>query len=229
MVVRIRWFWIVIPLLIIVLCIGGFYYYTEEVRIIPEELVRESLEKTLNNTSYRYETLITLKLDGKEERLLSNIKGERSADNFHFKGEMVGQKVEVFQVKDNTYSLDLKSGKWMITPGNELFQPELFMTEINPLSNFSFSEVNDIVYLGKEKIGKRKYYVITCKPVVKNTFMEKYWQDFSYRLWIDKRSRRIVKAQVNAKNIKDPKDLINISLVLYDFNKNIAIEPPKED
>jgi len=117
----------------------------------------------------------------------------------------------------------------MITPGSELFQPELFMTEINPLSNFSFSEVNDIVYLGKEKIGKRKYYVITCKPVVKNTFMEKYWQDFSYRLWIDKRSRRIVKAQVNAKNIKDPKDLINISLVLYDFNKNIAIEPPKED
>lgn len=227
MVVKLRWLWVVIPLLLILLAAGGYYYYIEEIRVIPEELVRESLENSLYATSYRYKAVVTLKLDGQEERQLSDVAGEKSGRNFHFKGKMLGQKVEVYQVDDSTYSLDPKTGRWMITPGNELFQPEIFMMEINPMSNFRFTEINNIEYHGLEKVGRKKYYMVSCEPVVKNNFIEKYWQDFHYRLWVDKRSRRIVRAEIYAKSIKDPQDSINISVELSDFNKRITIKPPE--
>jgi len=231
LVIRVKRLWATAAILLVLtaLALGGYYYYIEEIRVIPEELVREALENTLTVSSYRYHVDVTLKLDGKEERTLSDVTGEKAKNNFHIQGKMLGQPVEVFQVDDINYSLHPKTGRWMVTPGTELFQPEIFMTEINPMANFRFTRVNNIQYHGVEKVGKKKLHVVSCNPAVSNNFMEKYWRDFSYRLWIDGHSKRVVKAQIYAKSIKDPRDTITIAVQLRDFNKKIIISAPKSD
>ncbi len=231
MVIRLKRLWLILGgvLLVAAVVSGGYLYYIKEVRVIPEELVASSLENTLAVGNYRYQVSASLELDGTDKRALSDINGEKQKNNFHIKGTMLGQQVEVYQVDDITYSLNPKTQQWMVTPGSELFQPELFMTEINPMSNFRFTQVNNIQYQGVEKNNHQKLHIITCNPVVNNGFLEKYWQDFSYRLWIDRHSERVVKAQISAVSLRDPKDTMRIEVDLKDFNKKFTIKPPESD
>lgn len=220
----------VILLVLVALLLGGRWYYVEKVRVIPEELLKESLTNTLELNSYRYHVTTNIMLDGQQQRKLSDISGEKSKKEFHIKGEMAGQQVEAYQVNDITYSLHPKTGRWMVTPGTELFQPELFMIEINPLSNFKYTEINNIQYNGVEKSdGGKKLHLITYAPTVKNEFLEKYWHNFTYQVWIDRGTERIIKAKITANSIKDTKDTVTITIEVKDFNKKISINPPQED
>lgn len=63
-------------------------------------------------------------------------------------------------------------------------------------------------------------------PVVTNQMLTTYWQDFKYKVWIEKRSKRVFKAEVFADHKDASHNGLHMQLVLYDFNKKINIEAP---
>ena len=210
---------------ILVLAGGSYYYYDNYIKVVPEELIQEALENILGAESYRYHVRIEMNIDNTPV-LISDLEGEKAnAKDFHIFGTMQDQQVEVFQIGSTTYMKDSISGKWMVIPENPVFETEYFMAEINPLSSFVFTSLIDLQYLGREKIGKEKFFVMVCKPEVNNEFLMRFWKEFEYKFWIDG-SKKIVRAEMQAVNKAKPTDSLHMTVDLKDFNANIKLETP---
>jgi hypothetical protein len=220
----------VIILLILLVIVGSAAYLIyEETKIVPIDLLEESMDKTFGAKSYSFGVETTLIVDGKE-RPLSNIKGKKDAqNNYHITGTMLRQGVEVYQIKDTTYLRENNSDKWMVMEKNNIMTMQQFTTEINPLSNFSFAVPETVDLIGKEKVGDRKCIVLECIPHVENQFLNLHWKNFRYKLWIDKGKKVITKAEVTAENKENSKSLLDLKVTLGDFNKVDTISAPKVD
>jgi len=225
---KFSWKWLVVIALVIAISIGGFAYYKWVNRIIPEELIKETLAKSLQAKNYRYDVCFELVVNG-SSRVLSDVKGEKAGDNFHFKGKMLKQEVEVYQVDETIFMKDTLSGRWMERRGTNVLDNEYFLTEINPLSSFEFTRISNLQYHGLVEEEDGSFYLLEFIPTVNNKMLNKFWKDFTYKIWVDKRSRRISKAEIVAAHKSDSQDKMMMRIKLYDYNKDIEITSPKEE
>lgn len=220
---------VAILLLLVLIAGAAAYVIYETTKIVPTDLLKESVKKTFSAESYSFGVQSTLRVDGKD-RALSNIRGRKDGENnYYFKGTMLKQEVEVYQIKDTTYLREGSSDKWMRMEGNNIMEMQQFTTEINPLSNFSFTVPETVTLLGKEKVNGQKYIVLECAPHVENQILNLHWKNFRYKLWIDKGEKVICRAQVTAENKENAKSQLKLVMTLGDFNKVGAIELPKID
>lgn len=225
-----RW-QIIIPVFLVLALIGGwgYNYYQREIKVVPDELISRALADTNKVSSYRFHVEAYL-INGGKKIPLSSIDGERTNESdLHLKGQMTGQDVEVYQVKDTTYFKDPISKRWMVTPGNNPLEQEKFMAELNPLSILNIVQINDLQYLGRQKEMPGRPYLLTFNPRVNNRFLNSYWKDFSYKLWIEPGSNYIRRVHLEANHRKHPKDKLVMDVDFYDFNKRIKIELPEEE
>ena len=226
MVVKVPWKLIIFVLLLTVLTYCSYVYYEKYMRVIPDELLNKSLATTLASSSFRYVIDSRIVVDN-NERILSQITGEKiNTGDFHITGKMTEQEIEAYQIKDTTYIRDPVTTKWMVISGNNLLDQELFMTEINPLAMFNFESVGELQYLGKEKLDTGKVYVLQCKPVVKNKFLERFWQEYSYKLWIGRKDCRLNMAEIKATSKADPQDKLVLTLKIKNYGQKIEFQPP---
>lgn len=224
--IKFNWKIIIIILITIFLSSGVFCYYLWTTRVIPEELLPEAINKTTSVNAYRYEVALKLDLNG-EDRVLSHVKGERNGEEFHLKGVIAAQDVEVYYVDNTVYMKDSTSDRWMTNYAGEIFQQDLFMVEINPIDSLNYKSLDNIVYLGTEKKNSPAY-VMEYNPIVKNEMLNTYWRDFKYRVWINKSFKRINKVEVFADHRDNPQNGLHMQLVLYDMQKQIKIEAPSD-
>jgi len=218
---------ILIALVFLVIAGAGTFVYYHLTKVVPPELLKEALNNTFNAKSYSYRVRSTLYVDGKE-RLLSDIEGRKDAnDNFHIKGTMLKQEVEIYQIGDTTYFKESSGDKWMVLENNNIMNMEQFVTEVNPLSNFNFVIPEQVKYLGREEVNGRTCHVITCAPDVENRILELHWKNFQYRFWVDKGKRVIRKALLKAQGKENSKALLELQVELSGFNKGNEIIPPK--
>lgn len=219
---------LVVGVLVLVMAVGygGFKIYQESVKVIPEELLAETLEKTLAAQSYSYAVQLQMTTNG-EERQLTDIEGVKANDSeFHIKGVMYGTDVEMYQFADSTYQKDPVNDKWMVFP-TSVTDVELLVTEINPMSNFNFNQLTEVTYEGIHKEQDEKKYVLKCEPQVNNQFLELYWQNFQYTLWVDKNSKYITGAFITATNKDNPDNTLSLKMTLDNFNKEFILEKPE--
>lgn len=217
---------ILAPVLVIVLAVCGYYYYDSKIKIIPEELLQQALQNTIKADSYRYHVQLTMQVDDRSIQL-SDLDGEKAnARDFHLSGKMQEQPIEVYQINNVTYLKDGVDGKWMVIPDNSVFEDDYFMAEINPLASFNFTSLNQLEYRGLEKSGGKKYYVLSCAPEIKNDFLTRFWQDFEYKLYVEKRSKKLLKAEVEAVNKAKPADTLTMTVEIKDLNAHIKLTPP---
>lgn len=221
---KFNWKTVLVIILIFILAAAGKVYYEWINRVIPEELLPLAIERTISVKSYGYHVGLKLKVNG-NDRLLSKVKGERQSNQFHLQGEIAGQEVDVIYVNNKVYMKDPVSGRWMINHGGDIFQQDLFMIEVNPIASLEYEALNNINYLGIEK-GKIDAYVMEYNPVVANQMLVTYWQNFKYKVWIERRSKRIFKVEVFAEHRDAPHNGLHMQLILYDFNKNFNIQAP---
>jgi hypothetical protein len=217
---------VIIILLGILLVILGVDYYRENTKIIPKELLSKSINNTLSAKSYRFKTKSTINLDG-EGKVFSNLTGEKSGENcFHVTGSMLGTEVNVYQINNTTYRMDPLTQRWIITDNNSLIKESLLMAELNPLSNFYFKELVSASYLGKEKISNKKLYKLECIPKVQNKWLDNYFKDLKYLVWVDKKHQLINKAIVTATSKENESGRLTVEVELYNHNEKITIEAP---
>ncbi|MBS4024440.1 MAG: hypothetical protein KGZ96_02060 [Clostridia bacterium] len=217
---------ILVMLAVVAAGYGGVKIYQETVKVVPEELLAETLDKTLAATSYSYSVNLEMTTNG-EKRKLTNIVGIKANEtDFYIQGEMYESQVEIYQFADSTYQKDPVSGKWMMFP-TSVTDMELLMTEINPMVNFQFNQFNEITYEGIQKLNNHKKYVLKLKPRINNKFLEIYWENFEYTLWVDKGDKYISQAAITANNIKNPQNSLTLTITLDDYNKDFSLEKPE--
>lgn len=221
---------IAVALAVVIAAWFGYGYYQENIKLVPEELLDEALRNTLAAGTYRYNIGVRLTVDGREEKL-SQVTGERDAQgNFHIQGDMTGQPTEAYQIQDTTYLKDPVTSKWMVIPGNNLFQQELFMAEINPVAMLNIAQPQDLAYLGRQEGKSGQVYVLKLRPrVVENRFLNMYAQDFTYLLHVSRGDRYVSRAEVEATSKANSSARIFFTVDFFDYNARIAIEPPVPD
>lgn len=193
-------------------------------KVNADVLLTQSLQKTLASNSYRFEMECRL---GENNETISKVQGERVGnEQIHIKGSLINSPVEFVQYNDNTYMKDPFSGKWLTLQGNQLAQAESFIIEFNPLANFNFKDVPTLKYLGREEKEGREMQVLELEPNVMIPFLENQFNTFKYKLWICPKDQRIYYASIRASHSGNPRALMQMDLKLYDYDKNIVIQPP---
>ncbi|MDX9872276.1 MAG: hypothetical protein RBT41_07645 [Clostridia bacterium] len=209
---------------------AGFYAYGELTQLPPQEAVLQGLAKTINTPSYRYHAVAVRNLDG-QETLISEVSGEKNLQGVHLKGNLpiIQAEVEVYHLGDTLFRRDSLTDGWVVVPEQGRPAVEQLIAEINPLGAFHFTEQDNIVVkrVGKESIrGKScRIYEVMGRGV--NEYMALYWQDFNYRLWIDKKDGVIRRAEVLAEHRDNSLHHLKITVEMMDFNETIEIQPPQ--
>lgn len=192
----------------------------------PEELLVKALDTTHALKSYRFHLEAFLETEGGCIEI-SRVSGERTpAGDLHLWGKMTGQEVDIYQVKDTTYFKDPVSQRWMVTPGNNPLQQEIFLVEVNPLSILKITKVKELHYKGRQKNMPGRPYLLVLRPEINNALLTAYWGNFACKLWIDRGTTYIQQAELVAEHRQKPGDRLLIKLELYDFNKRINVKPP---
>ncbi|HOV79013.1 MAG TPA: hypothetical protein PK728_02815 [Bacillota bacterium] len=195
---------------------------------LPEQMLKNGLEKTLASTSFRYQAETRLTTEGKANvDFFSKVEGERVApDRVRMKGVMMNTPIEFVQVGDTSYFKDQPSGKWIALPGNKLADSELFYAELNPLSYFNFKDVPELRYAGEERVDGEKLLVLEMRPNLMDPFLELRLTDYFLKVWLSPEDYRLRQATLTARDKYSPKNGMEINLRFWDYDKNIAINPP---
>jgi hypothetical protein len=226
MVIKLRWKPLLVLLALLLVGYSGYFYYETRIKVVPEKLLSESLENLQKLRSYRYKVDLCLQR-GEHQRQISLIEGERAADgSFHIWGTIEETPVDIYHLGRVTYMQVAPDGKWMTVPQNEVFAGDLFLTEINPQATFRFAGVSDLAYHGRDTVDGMKLHLLSCNPVVRNSFLEKHWQDFSYRLWVERRGPYLVRAEIQAKLKANDTDTMLMLVEFKDHNQHIDLQPP---
>lgn len=222
------WKLVLVLLLTLLLAYGNVILYEELSRPPDREAVLQGLSKSLNSSSCRYQAIAKRIKEGKES-VISQIYGEKNARGVHLNGSLpiIKAQVEVYHLGDKIYRRDPFTHGWLVVSSQGRASVEQLMAEINPLGIFNFSENIEVKYTGKEKVGKTACRVYEVMTRGENKFLELYWQDFNYRLWIDKKQGLIRKAEVSAEHRDDSSHTLSVSIELTDYNEPVEIEAPK--
>lgn len=212
--------------LAIILGFAGFRYYQAEFKVEPASLIVETLAKAQQARSYRYQ--IDADYDfGTRKQPWTHVIGEKSDTSYHFSGSLLETPTEIYQIGSRSYTLDPVNKKWYILDGVDLTRQNLYFAEIDPLSNFKFKAIVNPKVVDTERVNKQKCWVVEFQPEVDSQYLNTFWKNFSYRLWVDKKSHVLVKGMVAAENKNSPGTFLSMTVTFQDFNKKIAIKPPE--
>lgn len=227
MTIFIRFKPFLIALSIILISYAGYYYWDTRIKIVPEELMAKTANRLSQLEEYRYRVELKLVSNG-YERHISSVEGERkNADAFHLKGVIEGTPIEAFHLENVTYLKAGENGKWMTIPGNQVFEQELFMVEINPLASLKFINIEDLVYEGRASLNGKKLHQLSFTSELEHPFMNKHWFGFQYTVWL-KPNGELVKGEVKANLRARPEDRFFMTVEITDYYPEIELKPPVE-
>ncbi len=214
-----------IAMSIILFSYGGYYYWNNYLKIVPEELLVKTVEKLATVENYRYKVELKLIANG-HERNISSIEGERRGkEGFHLFGVIQGTPIDAYHIENTTYLKAGEKGKWMTIPGNQVFEQDLFMIEIDPLSSLKFTKIDNLVYTGKINYDGQKLHQLSFMSEPDHSFMNKHWFGFQYTLWL-KTNGELVKGEIAANLKARPEDRFYMTVEITDYPAKIQLEPP---
>lgn len=219
---------LIASIFVALLAVGaGVYYYFAVLSVDPGQLIMDAMENAAKARGYRYAVSAEFTIEGKK-RAWIQVNGERSRDNrAHFKGEILGTPVEVYQIGMRSYTWDPVADKWIIIDGVDMDRQQLYMVELDPLSSFRFEGIENARLLHTERVGRKRCWVIEVRPQKpQSEVFDMYWKNIAYRFWVD-RGRVLHKAVATAENKNSPGTLLTLAVEFRDFNKRIDINPPQ--
>jgi len=223
-----RWLYSIIILLLVGLgLITWLVNRQQQIRVDPNLLLKATLSQMNQVESFRYELRSELKVADRRE-VISSISGERApGGGVHIKGEMVKSPVDIYYINNVSYNYDPYSKRWLVVEDAASNVGRVLVTELSPLSNFSFKQVNDVKLLGFEKVNGRRCAVLACDPSLENQLMEVYWDNFHYRLWCEPQLNILHKAELSAVSKHNPNTMLNLEVRFSDIGKPITIKKPE--
>ena len=214
---------VVAGLILLIIVIGKFWF-SGTTSVDEVKTLEKALDKTFASQSFRF--VVESKLVGENE-FYSKVEGERVLpDKVHIKGTVLKTPVEFTQVDNDTYMKDPFSGKWLTLKDMKMSQTELFVSELNPLANFNFKDIPEQALVGEERVDGNKCLVYELKPNVENVFLEDQFDDFYYKVWVDKNELTIRQATIRANKVGSNPGGLEILIKLWDYNRDLKIDVP---
>ncbi|MGI6576404.1 MAG: hypothetical protein ACOX3A_11335 [bacterium] len=221
---RLWWQLLCIGLLILLLFyligVGNFSLH----RPSPNEIVNKAISNLEAAYSYRYLLRAHSVVDGQDTFLL-DIEGIwNRPDHYYIKGETLSNPLEAYIIGEEFIVKD-PEGEWLHFKGG----PSLVRETIS----FSASPLADLTYLHSPAIaaekmykGKKCYIIEGVLASVSNPLWQAFWQNFSCRLWIDKKELKLLQMDLHGQSIGSD-DTLSVCVELYDYDGNFAIRPPE--
>ncbi|HZK44430.1 MAG TPA: hypothetical protein VFC73_09155 [Syntrophomonadaceae bacterium] len=202
-------------------------YYVKS-KLEPQLVLEDSIKNMSVVNSYRYSLKSGFSVDGREE-VISEVQGEKNGENTHIKGEMVNTPIDIYYIDRTIYNYDSFAEKWLIIESGTTNSEELLISELNPLSNFRFKQINSVEKLRFEYIDGAECLVVMCKPSIEIELLETLWKDFEYHIWLDYKDNLIKRALLTATNKQNEKTELSLETEFMDINKKISIKSPIEE
>lgn len=222
--------WLIICLAVVLLFWGGRYLCEEVNRLPPDEAVKQSLTKTLNAETYRFKVTAKRSQDG-QEAVISEISGEKSLDGVYLQGSLplIKAEVEIIHLGDQLYRKDVYTKKWVTVPAEGRIGLEQLITELNPLSVFKFTDGSfEVKEAGKEKVDGQTCRVYEIMTKGENKYLQLFWQDFNYILWVDKKDGLLRQARISAEHREMVNHSLSIEVLFFDYHVPFELKPPLE-
>jgi len=222
--------WLIICLAIGLLFWGGKYLCEEARRLPPDEAVKQSLTRTLNADTYRFKVTAKRSQDG-QEAVISEISGEKSLDGVHLQGSLplIKADVEIIHLGDQLYRRDVYTKKWVTVPAEGRIGLEQLIAELNPLSVFKFTDgFFEVKEAGREKIDGHACRVYEVMTKGDNKYLQLFWQDFNYILWVDKKDGLLRQARISGEHREMVNHALSIEVRFFDYHVPIELKPPLE-
>lgn len=198
----------------------------EKSRLQPELELQAALERMMNLSSFTFDINSTFSVDGKNQNI-SSVVGEKEGENVHIKGEMVKTPVDIYFIDGTIYNYDSTVSRWMVIESGTSSTAELLISELKPLTYLMYEDMQNIEKVGFEEIDGDNCLQLRFNGVIKNSLINKMWEDFNCQLWIDYKHNIIKKLEISAVNKNNDKTLLQISMHFKDIDKKINIKPPE--
>lgn len=199
--------------------------YYEKAQLEPGMELQTALNNMLGSDSFRYRLHSGFTVNDRKE-VISEVEGETQNGNTHIKGEMVNTPVDIYYIDRTIYNYDSLSKKWLVIESGTTNSEEILISELNPLSNFRFNNLNQVEKVRFEIVDGAECLVVKCRPSVESQLLENLWKDFEYQIWIDYHNDNIRKAALTATNKRNEKTNLEIQVEFSDFGKKIEITAP---
>ncbi len=225
---RTIWKWLILLVTVVALFGGGCYLLEEARKLPPDEAVIQSLAKTLNAENYRFKVTAKRTLAG-NETIISEINGEKSIEGVHLQGSLplIKAEVEIFHLGEKIYRKDIYSKKWVIVPAESRIGLEQLIAELNPLSVLKFAEGSfEVREAGKEKIGGKTCRVYEVMTKGENKYLQLFWRDFNYILWVDQREGVLRQVRISAEHREMANHTLSIETAFTDYHVPLELKPP---
>ncbi len=192
----------------------------------PNQLAVEGINNTLTATSYYYTSQSTLHI-GSESQVYSNIEGYYAGNAHHAWGTILNSKVDVYQIENTLYIQDSLTGSWQKIENNDFETTASLFAEINPTSNLQITEIGECTYDKKEKINGTNCQIIYCKPTLANEWIEEYFKDIKYTLWVSCNNPRIMQAKITGTtSYGNTSGTLEIIINFDEYGKDFKITAP---
>ncbi|MGE5455185.1 MAG: hypothetical protein ACM3O9_08330, partial [Methylocystaceae bacterium] len=145
----------------------------------------------------------------------------------HIEGEMVKSPVNIYYINNVSYNYDPYAKRWLVVEDAASNVGRVLVSELSPLSNFSFKQVGGVQLQGFEKVNGQRCAVLNCTPSLENELMEVYWDNFHYRLWCEPQQQVLCKAELSAVSKHNPNTMLKLEVSFSDIGKPITIKKPQ--
>lgn len=219
---------ILIILLLVLIAAAVFFGFRayQGISMDPKELLNEALSNTFSANTYNFKSKSVLNMAG-EERIFSVLEGEKAGNNRHIQGSILGTDVNIYNIDDTIYQQDPVGGTWNVVKNKDLAALALLITETDPEENYRFKDIGEVIYLGKEKVEEANTRKIEFYPVLEDEWIERYFKDITFTLWVSNGSRPyIVKAVISGVSKENSEAKLVIENYFSDLNKEITIQTP---
>lgn len=195
-------------------------------KLPPSELAQTAIENLLAAESLSFNTQSRLLL-GSDEMQLGDLNGQINGANYHVSGEVLGSKLDLYQIGDKTYRKDSLTEQWLVVADQQMLTNDALLSDINPRAAFQLTNMLNVSEAEEENVDEEKCYKLTFEPQTESGYYEKYFASLTYTIWVTMDDHQLRQAQINASaSANNIESTLQITTAFWDWNNTPPIEAP---
>ena len=211
---------------LMILAVGIVLYPTLTApKLPPAEMAAVAVDNLLTAESLTFSTESKLLLNN-EITPLGKLNGEICGDNYHVQGEVLGSRVNIYQLGQRTMRQDTLTEQWLDLADGELLTNQSLLGDLDPRSIFHLTAILDATAADTEEIDGEKCFKLGFKPQTADGYYEKYFDDLACTLWVNAENQ-IRRAEICATaHAGSQSSTLTLTCDFWNYNTTPEITPP---